>query len=63
MCSCTNVSKEWLYGPKNQWPEELRKVKKKKKERVIYKAPHVMCECGVKSNYGLVSSEVGIGHY
>ena len=22
-----------------------------------------MCECGVKSNYGLVPSELGIGHY
>ncbi|XP_066381092.1 uncharacterized protein [Miscanthus floridulus] len=55
--------KEWLYGPKNQWPEEPRKVKKKEEKRVIYKAPPVMCECGVKSNYGLVPSELGIGHY
>ena len=55
--------KEWLYGPKNQWPKEPRKVKGKKKERVIYKAPPVICECGVKSNYGLVLSELGIGHY
>ena len=54
--------KEWLYGPKNQW-SELPKPKEKKKERVIYKAPPVMCECGVKSNYGLVPSELGIGHY
>ena len=22
-----------------------------------------MCECGVKSNYGLVPSELGIGYY
>jgi hypothetical protein len=22
-----------------------------------------MCECGVKANYGLVPSELGIGHY
>ena len=50
--------KEWLYGPKNQWPEKPPKVKEKKKERVIYKAPPVMCECGVKSNYGLVPSEL-----
>ena len=55
--------KKWLYGPKNQWPEEPRKVKEKKKERVIYKAPPVMCECGVKSNYGLVHLELGICHY
>ena len=55
--------KEWLYGPKNQWPEEPRKVKEKKKERVIYKAPPVMCECGVKSNYGIVPLELEIGHY
>ena len=34
---------------------------KGKEERVIFKAPHVMCECGVKSNYGLVPSELGIG--
>jgi hypothetical protein len=34
--------KEWLYGPKNQLPEELPKEKEKKKERVIYKAPPVM---------------------
>jgi hypothetical protein len=46
--------KEWLYGPKNQWSEEPPKAKKKKKEMVIYKAPPVMCEYGVKSNYGLV---------
>ena len=55
--------KEWLYGPKNQWPKELPKAKQKKKERLIYKAPPVKCECGVKSNYGLVSSELGIGYY
>ena len=52
-----------MYGSKNQWPEEPPKVKEKKKERIIYKAPHVMCECGVKSNYGLVHLELGIGHY
>ena len=55
--------KEWLYGPKNQWSEEPRNVNEKKKERVIYKAPPVMYECGVKSNYGLVPSKLGIGHY
>ena len=53
---------EWLYGPKNQWPEPP-KAKEKKKERLIYKAPPVKCKCGVKSNYGLVPSELGIGHY
>ena len=55
--------KEWLYGTKNKWPEEPPKAKQKKKERLIYKAPPVKCECGVKSNYGLVPSELGIGHY
>ena len=55
--------KEWLYGPKNQWPEEPRKVKEKKKERVFYRAPPVLCECGVKSNYGLVPLELRICHY
>ena len=56
--------KEWLYGPKNQWPEPPKeKEKKKKKERVIFKAPPVIFECGVKSNYGLVPLELGIGHY
>ena len=54
--------KEWFYGPKNQWSEPP-KAKEKKKERLIYKAPPVKCECGVKSNYGLVPSELGIGHY
>ena len=53
---------EWLYGPKNQWPEPP-KTKEKKKERLIYKAPPVKCKCGVKSNYGLVPSKLGIGHY
>ena len=53
---------EWLYIPKNQWPEPP-KAKEKKKERLIYKAPPVKCECGVKSNYGLVPSELGIGYY
>ena len=51
-----------MYGPKNKWPEEPPKAKQKKK-RLIYKAPPVKCECGVKSNYGLVPSELGIGHY
>jgi hypothetical protein len=58
--------KEWLYGPKNQWPEspkEKEKEKEKKKQRLIYRAPPVMCECGVKSNCGLVPSELSIGHY
>ena len=55
--------KEWLYGPKNQWSEEPRNVNEKKKERVIYKAPPVMCECGVKFNYGIVHSELEISHY
>ena len=50
--------KEWLYGPKNKWPEEPPKAKQKKKERLIYKAPPVKCECGVKSNYGLVPSVI-----
>jgi hypothetical protein len=54
--------KEWLYGLKNQWPKPP-KTKEKKKERVIFKAPPVMCECGVKANYGLVPSELGIGHW
>ena len=53
---------EWLYGPKNQCPEPP-KAKEKKKEMLIYKAPRVKRECGVKSNYGLVPSELGIGHY
>ena len=52
-----------MYGPKNKWFEEPPKAKQKKKERLIYKAPPVKCECGVKSNYGLVLSELGIGHY
>ena len=55
--------KEWLYGPKNKWPEEPPKTKQKKKEMLIYKAPPVKCEYGVKSNYGLVPLELGIGHY
>jgi hypothetical protein len=54
--------KEWLYGPKNQWPEPP-KTKEKKKERVIFEAHPVMCECGVKAHYGLVPSELGIGHW
>ena len=40
--------KEWLYGPKNKWPEESPKAKQKKKEMLIYKALPVKCECGVK---------------
>jgi hypothetical protein len=53
--------REWLYGPKNHWPEP--KAKEKKKERIIIEAPPVMCECGVKANYGLVPLELGIGHW
>ena len=53
---------EWLYGHKNQWPEPP-KAKEKRKERLIYKAPPVKCEYVVKSNYGLVPSVLGIGHY
>jgi hypothetical protein len=58
--------KEWLYGPRNPWPEppkEKEKEKEKKKESVIYRSPAVMCKCGVESNYGLVPSGLGIGHY
>jgi hypothetical protein len=56
--------KEWLYGSKNHWPEPPKaKKNEKKKERVIFKAPPVMCECGVKANYDLVPSKLGIGHY
>ena len=39
------------------------KGKGKEEKKVIFKAPPVMCECGVKSNYGLVPSELGIGHH
>ena len=48
--------KKWLYGPKNKWLEEPSKAKQKKKERLIYKAPPVKCECSVKSNIQLHSS-------
>ena len=71
-CSCTNVTLFMCF----QWrsvisksgctvlrTKEPPKVKEKKKERVIYKAPPIMCECGVKSNYDLVPSELGMGHY
>ena len=39
------------------------KGKEKEEKSIIYKAPPVKCDCGVKSNYGLVPSELGIGHY
>jgi hypothetical protein len=56
--------KEWLYGTKNQWPEPPKeKEKGKKKQRLIYREPPVMCKCVIKSNYGLVPLELGIGHY
>ena len=45
----------------NGWKNHQRL--RKKKEMIIYKAPPVMCKCGVKSNYGLVHSEPGICHY
>ena len=54
--------KEWLYGPNNQWPEPP-KAKEKKNERIIIEAPPVMCKCGVKANYSLVPSELGIGYW
>jgi hypothetical protein len=48
----------------NQWPElPKQKEKEKKKQRLIYRAPPVMCKCGVQSNFGLVPSGLGIGHY
>ena len=40
-----------------------QRQRKKKKERLIYKTPPVKCDCGVKSNYGLVPSELAIGYY
>ena len=40
-----------------------RQRQAKEEKRLIYKAPLVKCECGVKSNYGLVPLELGIGHY
>ena len=39
------------------------KGKGKEEKKVIFKAPPVMCECGVNANYGLVPSELGVGHY
>jgi hypothetical protein len=56
--------KEWLWGPKSHWTVAKEKVKEKEnKEKLIYIKPSVMCECGVQSNYGLVPSSLGIGHY
>ena len=43
--------------------KNLQRESKRKKERLIYKAPPVKCECGVNSNYGLIPSGLGIGHY
>jgi hypothetical protein len=43
-------------------PKEKEK-EKEKKEKLIYRDPPVMCECGVQSNYGLVPSGLGIGYY
>jgi hypothetical protein len=40
-----------------------KEKEKEKKEKLIYRNPPVMCECGVQSNYGLVPSSLGIGHY
>ena len=47
----------------NGQSRQRKRKRRKKKERVIFKAPPVMCECGVKSNYGLVPSELRIDHY
>ena len=46
---------------KSHWLEP--KKKEKKKDRIIIEAPHVLCECGVKANYGLVPLELGMGHW
>ena len=39
------------------------KSKTKEERKVNLKAPPVKYECGVNSNYDLVPSELGIGHY
>ena len=40
-----------------------RQRQRKRRKRVIFKAPPVMYECGVKANYGLVPLKLGIGHW
>ena len=71
-CACTNVSFlcVWIWEvsfqrvalwSKSHWSEP--KEKEKKKDRIIIEAPHVLCECVVKANYGLVPLELGMGHW
>ncbi|KAF8684388.1 hypothetical protein HU200_044280 [Digitaria exilis] len=52
---------EYDYGPKSYWPVDEEGSKKKEKERCI--APDRLCYCGIKANYGVVPSELGIGDY
>ncbi|CAO2173255.1 unnamed protein product [Urochloa humidicola] len=52
---------EYNYGPKSYWPDE--ETEKMKKPREISPPPKTLCDCGVEANYGLVPSELGIGHY
>ena len=49
---------EYLCGPKSHWPE-------KRKDVVVAQRSHVVgtCPYGVQTNYGLVHSELGVGHY
>ena len=42
---------------------QSQRKKENKKDRIIIESPPVLCECGVKANYGLVPSELGIGHW
>jgi hypothetical protein len=56
--------KEWLYSSRiNGLSRQRQRKRKRRKQRLIYREPPVMCEYGVKCNYGLVPSELGIGHY
>ncbi|KAF8751986.1 hypothetical protein HU200_011987 [Digitaria exilis] len=52
---------EYDYGPKSYWPVDEEGSKKKEKERCI--ALDRLCYCGIKANYGVVPSELGIGDY
>ena len=74
ICSCTNVFSYSVMDLRSvvsmSGSTVLRingrshqRQKEKKKERLIYKAPPVMCEYGVKSNYSLIPLELGIGYY
>jgi hypothetical protein len=55
--------REWLYGPRSNWPESEATEKKKIEWAKELKSDPVLYKCGIEAKYGLVPSELGVGYF